>query len=93
MFRLQFKRSMEQLVQSGQAHPKMARLLEAVVAHFLGLDPAQALPEDARDRPQQAGQQVRTQSRSWIVAAVVMHLPLGERLATRRAAHIKQVGC
>ena len=57
---MQFKRCMEALLRSGQAHPKMARLLEAVLAHFLGLDPAQELPEDARERPQQAGGQVST---------------------------------
>ena len=41
----QFKQRLEALLRSGQAHPKMARLHDAVLAHFRGLDPAQELHE------------------------------------------------
>ena len=41
----QFKQRLEALLRSGQAHPKMARLHDAVLAHFRGLDPALELPE------------------------------------------------
>ena len=47
----QFKQQLEGLLHSGQAHPKMARLHGAVLAHFRGQNPAQDLPSE-EDGPQ-----------------------------------------